>query len=41
MQSSLPRSAAGCFFGIGERRLVLLSSGNVVSLVKHYIKENL
>ena len=31
MQSSLPRSAAGCFFGIGERRLALLSSGNVVS----------
>ena len=31
MQSSLPRPAAGCFFGIGERRLALLSSGNVLS----------
>ena len=31
MQSSLPQTAAGCFFGIGERRLALLSSGNVLS----------
>ena len=39
MQNSLPRPAAGCFFGIGERRLYFLPV--TWYLVKHYIKENL